>query len=143
LSRAILLDTSIYVAGFRQPGAVDLQSITAGGDLWLSAVVLEELYAGAGPNELRLIETLERSFVADERLLVPSLEDWKQSGLVLARIASRYGYEQIGRGRLTNDALIAASAGRVGAHLRTLNRKDFNRLAEYCRFDWQAVSLIV
>jgi hypothetical protein len=33
---------------------------------------------------------------------------------VLARVAAKYDYEQIGRGRLTNDALIAMSASRLG-----------------------------
>jgi predicted nucleic acid-binding protein len=141
LSRPILLDTSVYVELFRQPDAFDMRSITQGGDLWLSAVVLEELYAGAGYKEVQVIELLERSFAADSRLLVPSLEDWKQAGLVLARLAARYGFEQIGRGRLTNDALIAISAGRCGASLLTLNRQDFTRLAEFWQFDWQAVSL--
>lgn len=34
-----------------------------------------------------------------------------QSGRVLARLAAKYDYKQIGQGRLTNDALIAMSAG--------------------------------
>jgi hypothetical protein len=38
---------------------------------------------------------------------VPNLSDWTQTGKVLARLAAKYDYEQIGRGRLTNDALIA------------------------------------
>jgi hypothetical protein len=43
---------------------------------------------------------------------VPNLDDWTQTGKVLARLAAKYDYKQIGQGRLTNDALIAISAGR-------------------------------
>ena len=48
------------------------------------------------------------------KLLVPNISDWTQAGKALARLAAKYGYEQIGQGRLTNDALIAISAGRLG-----------------------------
>ncbi len=36
------------------------------------------------------------------------------AGRVLAKLGAKYGYEQIGRARLTNDALIAMSAVRAG-----------------------------
>lgn len=141
MSQAILLDTSLYMALFRHPGTIDVERAISGGELWLSAVVLEELYAGADRHQLRMIEILERGFAANARLLVPALEDWKQTGVVLSRLALTYGYEEIRRGRLTNDALMAVSAGRCGASLRTLNRKDFALLAEFWQFDWQLVSL--
>jgi predicted nucleic acid-binding protein len=47
---------------------------------------------------------------------------------VLARLAAKYDYEQIGRGRLTNDALIAMSAGRSGITVITANARDFRKL---------------
>jgi len=83
--------------------------------------VLEKLYAGAGERERRLVERLERDFDRVKRILIPNLSDWTQTGRVLARLAARYGYEQIGQGRLTNDALIAMSAGRLG--IRVLRQR--------------------
>jgi len=74
---------------------------------------VEELYAGAGDRERRVVERLERDFDR-VKLLVPNISDWTQAGKALARLAAKYGYEQIGQGRLTNDALIAISAGRLG-----------------------------
>jgi hypothetical protein len=53
--------------------------------LWLSSVVLEELYAGAGDRERRVVERLERDFDRVKRILVPNLSDWTQAGKVLAR----------------------------------------------------------
>ena len=70
-------------------------------------------------------------------LLVPNLSDWTQTGKVLARVAAKYDYEQIGRGRLTNDALIAMSAGRLGITVITANARDFKKLAEFRSFQWQ------
>jgi hypothetical protein len=68
---------------------------------------------------------------ATRRMLVPSLGDWAQAARVLGGLAEKYGYEQIGRARLTNDALIATSAGRAGIASITVNRRGFGRLAEF------------
>ena len=81
--------------------------------LWLSAVVLEELYAGARPADRRVLDRLEHDFERAQRILVPNLTDWVQTGVIPSRLGNR-GYEQIGRARLTNDALIALSAARLG-----------------------------
>ena len=72
--------------------------------LWLSAVVLEELYAGARPADRRVLDRLEHDFERAQRILVPNLTDWVQTGVIPSRLGNR-GYEQIGRARLTNDAL--------------------------------------
>lgn len=96
--------------------------------MWLSSVVLEELYAGASGRNSDAVERLERDFDRAKRILVPNLGDWSQTGRVLARLAAKYDYEQIGWGRLTNDALIAVSAGRVGITVITANARDLRGL---------------
>ena len=138
-----LFDTSIYVTGMRRTGdwVRLLQRLSVGGSLWLSAVVLEELYAGAGERSKAWVELLEHEFVRENRILVPNLEDWIQTGAVLNQLALKYDYEQIGRGRLTNDALIATSAGRLGIRILTANAKDFRRLAEFRNFQWEVVAI--
>jgi predicted nucleic acid-binding protein len=68
---------------------------------------------------------------------VPNLSDWTDAGRVLARLAAKYHHEQIGQGRLTNDALIAISAGRLGICVITANQRDFSKLAEFRTFQWQ------
>ena len=115
--------------------------VAAEAPLWLSLVVLEELYAGAGDRKRRAIERLERDFDRVKRILVPNLSDWAQAGRVLARLAEKYDYEQIGRGRLTNDALIAMSAGRLGIRVLTANERDYRRLAEFHAFQWQVITV--
>jgi predicted nucleic acid-binding protein len=138
-----LFDTSIYISALRRgdDAALTLRRIASNAPLWLSAVVLEELYAGARGQGLRAGERLERDFERAKRILVPNLGDWTQTGRVLARLAVEYGYEQIGLGRLTNDALIAMSAGRMGIRVLTANERDYRRLAEFRPFHWQAISL--
>jgi predicted nucleic acid-binding protein len=135
----MLFDTSIYVTAMRRTGdwVGLLQRLSVGGSLWLSAVVLEELYAGAGERSKAWVELLEREFVRENRILIPNLEDWTQTGEMLNRLALKYDYELIGRGRLTNDALIATSAGRLGVRVLTANAKDFRRLAEFYPFQFQ------
>ncbi len=105
--------------------------------MWLSSLVLEELYAGVSLRARRAVERLERDFHRAKRILVPNLSDWTQTGKVLARLAAKYDYEQIGRGRLTNDALIAMSAGRLGITVITANARDFRKLAEFHSFQWR------
>jgi len=56
---------------------------------------------------------------------------------MLAKVGAKYGFERIGRGRLTNDALLAASAARSGIEVITANARDFARLAEFCPLQWR------
>jgi predicted nucleic acid-binding protein len=137
-----LLDSSIYVSALRQrDAAAGLERLTADTILWLSAVVLEELYAGAREHDRAMVEELARDFDRAGRILVPNLRDWVDTGKVLRRLADKYDYERTGRVRLTNDALIATSAARTGIRVITANEKDFRKLAEFCTFPWQFVAL--
>ena len=141
--RPALFDTSVYITSLRRgnDAALALRRLAADTPLWLSSVVLEELYAGAGDRERRVVERLERDFDRAKRILVPNLSDWAVTGRMLARLAAQYHYEQIGQGRLTNDALIAMSAGRLGIEVLTANERDYRRLAEFRAFQWRVISV--
>jgi len=135
-----LLDTSIYITALRagDEAVLTLRRLLAPqAPLWLSAVVLEELYAGISRRDRHVVERLERDFERTQRILVPTLSDWSQAGKVLARLATEYDYEQIGKGRLTNDALIAMSAARQGITVITANQRDFSRLARFRTFRYE------
>lgn len=84
-----------------------------------------------------VVERLEHDFERAGRILIPNLTDWAQTGKVLARLAAKYDYERIGEGRLTNDALIAMSAGRLGITVITADARDFDKLAEFRVFQWR------
>ena len=134
----VLFDTSIYITALRlgPEATLGLRRIAAGGPVWLSSVVLEELYAGVSKRSRQVVERLERDFQRARRILVPNLTDWTQTGKVLAVLAT-YDYEQVGKGRLTNDSLIAMSAGRLGITVLTANARDFAKLAEFRPFRWR------
>lgn len=141
--QSALLDSSIYITALRRgdDAVLALRRFSTDTALWLSAVVLEEFYAGVTDRDRRIVEGLERDFDKARRILVPNLNDWTRAGRVLARLAAKYHYEKIGQGRLSNDALIAMSAGRMGVRIITANERDFGRLAEFRAFQWQASAL--
>jgi predicted nucleic acid-binding protein len=138
--RPILLDSSIYISAMTtgDEAVLTLRRLSPEAPVWLSAVVLEELYAGVSVRDRRIIERLERDFDRARRILVPNLNDWALAGKVLARLGR---YELIGRARLTNDALIAMSAARQGITVITANERDFARLARFRPFLWEVKTI--
>ena len=138
-----LLDTSVYITALRAGSDAlgTLRRLAPQAPLWLSAVVLEELYAGISRRDRRVVERLERDFERAQRILVPNLNDWSQAGQVLARLAAEYDYEEIGRGRLTNDARIAMSAGRQGIVVITANQRDFAKIARFRNFRFELTAV--
>lgn len=140
--QSALFDTSVYISALRRGDAgPSAARFLAENDMWLSAVVLEELYAGSGEQERYAVELIERRFEAEGRILVPELDDWIQAGKVLSRLAAKYDYESIARNRLTNAALIAMSAARKGVSVVTANVRDFQRLAEFRAFSLQVANI--
>lgn len=143
----ILFDTSTYIRSFRDgdPSIFLQRAIKLGEDkyysrLWLSVVVLEELYVGArSPAAIKLLGKLERDFDKAGRMLIPGQSDWVITGHVLRKIGEKYGFEQVGRARMTNDVLIAMAAARNGITVLTANAKDFGRIAEFRPFDWDLI----
>jgi len=143
----ILFDTSVYISALRRGDFSILSSRRAAraGEardrpLWLSVVVLEELLVGAGDRRMKkLLSHLERDFERAGRLVVPMQSDWTASGQVLALIGEKYGYEEVGRARMTHDALIAMSASRNGIVVRTFNDDDYRMIAEFRPFEWERV----
>lgn len=143
----IVFDTSVYISALRQGDEtiLNLRRAARSRDqkprpLWLSAVVLHELYLGAvGARARKELQRLEREFVKVDRLLIPSRNDWATAGMALSNIGHKYGFELIGRARLTNDALIAMSCASRGLIVQTKNPADFKLIAEFRSFEWEAV----
>src|SRR5437667_1400490 len=137
-----LFDASIYISALRtgKQAVLVMRRLSEQSSLWLSAVVLEELYAGANPRQVSTIRRLEHDFERARRILVPNLTDWTHAGKAISELSAAYTYEPIGRGILTNDALIAMRAGRMGITIITANARDFGRLAEFRPFQWRTES---
>ncbi len=141
MSNATVFDTSIYIRALRQGQSDILQKRqTENQPLWLSAVVLEELYVGASNKKaIKILAKFERDFTKINRLLVPNQTDWSIAGQVLNKIGEKYGFEKVGKARLTNDTLLAMSAARMGLTILTANKKDFELIAEFLVFKWEDI----
>ena len=143
----VLFDTSVYIQALRQGDAavLGLRRALRLGDLqtrplWLSLVVLEELYVGAVEAEVRRdLQRMEREFDKIGRLLLPARSDWTTAGQVLSRIGQKYGFNLVSKARLTNDAVIAMSVASHGFTIQTKNSGDFQLIAEFRPFNWETV----
>ncbi|HKN24443.1 MAG TPA: PIN domain-containing protein [Candidatus Acidoferrum sp.] len=78
----VLFDTSIYIAVLRskKDAPLRLREMAEGAPVWLSAVVLKELYAGAGAKGRNIVERLENDFDRVKRVLVPNRSDGRRRG---------------------------------------------------------------
>ena len=132
------LDTNIFIDGFRNEEAqahVFMFLNRALPSMYLSAVVMQELAAGARTSEAA--RDVQRGifdpFKRRQRVFTPSSAAFAESGRVLAALAAREGWRQLDeKPSLLNDALIAASCRERGITLITKDR-DFKRLASLVR----------
>jgi len=139
MSKGNIFDTSIYISELRQGNAHILQQKQSENfPLWLSAVVLEELFVGASDSKtVKVFTKFELEFTKVNRLLVPNQTDWSIAGQILNKIGNKYGFDKVGKARLTNDTVLAMSVARTGLKLLTANAKDFQLIAEFREFDWE------
>jgi len=101
----------------------------------MSAVVVEELYAGAldAPSG-KLIDKLFDAFANLGRLVTPDAADWQKAGKIVAKLGQTSGFEQKFPARITHDILIALTARKTGARVVTGNTRDFIRIREFLDF---------
>lgn len=131
-----ICDTSIYIPfinqGIAHPAVFNETSAPL---LYMSSVVVSELYAGAHDSQsIKLLDKLYHVFQNVGRLIVPNDNDWHQTGGIIAKSRKKYGYDSTYLSRLQNDILIACSARRIGAFVLTKNEKDFVRIREFLDF---------
>ena len=123
MARPLIPDTPVFVAATRDsPGA--LSGLFSAGQIWLSSVVACELYAGThSPRERQLLALLVRGARQQQRLLIPTLDDWLLAGTLIARRTRLEGSIRA-RDHLA-DLLIIVSAARIGGEIQTANRRHF------------------
>lgn len=129
----ILLDTSVYISFYRSGVHRDLlHQLNSGHVLYLHAVVLAELHAGAKTAAfLRELRRLEKLFSSKGRLVVPQKRDYLTAGLILRKLGETSS--------LLPDALLAASARHEGMKLVTEDT-DFERIGKIQRFPLMVVT---
>ena len=129
----VTYDTNVFIT--RKPA-----SFPAG--FVMSAVVLQELAAGAvDSSELKKLASAHRAFQKENRLLVPSGDDWLQAGKVLNSLLRGLKSKRGGltpklpdseKHRIISDVLIAVTSKRAKAAVVTDNTKDFAKIQRYC-----------
>ena len=72
-----------------------------------------------------------------DRLLIPNQTDI--TGQILNKIGEKYGFDKVGKARLTNDTLPDMGIARSGFKLFTANAKDFQLISEFRSFEWEVV----
>lgn len=131
-----ILDASIYIPFINKGIAHPIFELKLERPvLYMSAEVIEELYAGAFDNtSITFLDRLYKTFENLGRLIVPDASDWKHTGRIVSKLGQKYGFEDTFLSRITNDILIALSARRIGAIVVTNNTKDFLRIKEFVEF---------
>ncbi len=130
MSEPVVFDTSVLIDQFRTSCHTErIRSLA--GNICYSAVVLSELWRGARSAEEK--GDLE-SFALRGPVLTPAMEDWLESGQLLAMIRKRRGYEPHKLRDLHFDVLIALTTRTHGARLITSNRADFELIRKYREF---------
>ncbi len=108
----------------------------------LSAVVIQEMTAGApDKSAVQRWKATFQYFEKEGRLLVPTAEDWWQSGKVLNSILRDLKSKAGGKTprlpdakkhSIIRDVLIAVTARRAGAVLITNHLDDFKSIRRFC-----------
>jgi predicted nucleic acid-binding protein len=130
MSNLVILETSVLVDHFRtryhEERIAALEGVTRN-----SSVVLAELWRGAkSQREHDALLELE----ADHPILIPTAQNWLESGRILRKIGKDKGFEPHKLRDLHFDLLIALTARSWGARLITSNRTDFQLIHSYRSF---------
>jgi predicted nucleic acid-binding protein len=136
-ARKVVFDTNVYIEAIQggPPSQAYQHILAALPRTYLSAVVVQELTTGALDTVgERLVGRFIQRTEQTGRIVTPTYADWKEAGMVLARIGRREPGQRTRIPRLVNDVLLALSARQIGATLYTFNREDFALIAGYTRF---------
>jgi predicted nucleic acid-binding protein len=131
MSDVVIFDTSVLVDSLRS-GRHQRRMASVTGLIRTSSVALAELWRGATtPSERRVVEALERA----HPVLTPTQTNWVESGQLLGKIRAAEGWSPHQLRDLHFDALIVLTARSHGARLITSNRRDFELIHRYKKFE--------
>ena len=108
----------------------------------MSVVVVHELVAGAlDSSAIKNLKASYRFYEKENRVLVPTADDWLLAGEVVNSLQQGRRSKQSGnipkisaeeKYRITNDVLIARTAKRAGVTVVTNNIRDFEKIKKFC-----------
>lgn len=137
----IIFDTNIWIA--YKPTDIPRS-------LLMPAVIVQELAAGATDYaELKRIDTARKKYAAEDKLIVPTAEDWWLAGKIINSLLRGLKSKSGGKTpklhpdekqRIVRDVLIARAALSAGALLVTDNIADFEKIKRFCKVRLQSGS---
>lgn len=126
-----VIDSNIYIRALRDaefaPRLAEFEQ-AALPTLWVSAVVLFEVAAGAADEraEQRFTRRMLRPFRDRARLLIPGAQTWESAARIDRQLRrSRRHLDKLRSRSFMNDMLLAAQCREIGATLITANAADF------------------
>lgn len=133
------LDTNIIIDGLRDAEAgrsLEKFHSEFAPFIYLSAIVVHELRAGARPGDLKRVEKhLFAPFERRGRVFGPTHAAWARAGDLLRDLRDRGRMRTVSRS-FGNDVLLALSCREAGVTLVTSNTRDFARIAELSPLDF-------
>ncbi|MGQ0641006.1 MAG: type II toxin-antitoxin system VapC family toxin [Gemmatimonadaceae bacterium] len=141
IARKYVIDTNCYIDAShdREFGeSLIAFAIRVAPSLYVSAVVLVELYAGLRTARDRAL--MDRNFThlswSFHRIVTPSAAAWRVLGLMLSDLrADSVVASMLVRRSFAFDVLLACSCREIGATLVTRNTRDFARISEVVGVD--------
>jgi predicted nucleic acid-binding protein len=138
VARPEVPDTSALLDAVRRPDRWPaLRRSLQSGHVWLSAVVVAELYAGTrSADDALFLDRIVAAMQRVGRMLIPTEADWARAGRLIARRIRLQG-ELRPRDHLA-DVLILVSAARLNGAVITANLRHFEawgRLANAAGLD--------
>lgn len=131
MARPVVPDTGVFIATIRGGGRDPFAEVR-NGRVWLSTVVLAELYAGTRtPHEANALELAAESAARSNHLLVPDFDDWTIAGRLISRRARSTGAMRP-RDHMA-DILIMLGAARIKGEILTANLEHMRAWAEWAR----------
>lgn len=133
MARDEVPDTTVLIHIVRHPNAwPEFRHALGSGRVWLSSVVISELYAGTrSRDDSRLIRSIVDSVSRRDRVITPTADEWRQAGQLINRRVRLQG-DLRPRDHLA-DLLILLSAARLNGTVITANLRQFDAWAELAR----------
>jgi predicted nucleic acid-binding protein len=138
----VIYDTDVYIDWMQ--GKIQNGLIFREGEfIFISSIVIMELRVGVFTTKaVSAIEKLFKTAIKTDRLVVPNAQDYFKAGGILNDLRVKMGYNIKGASYITNDVLIALTARRIGAILRTFNKTDYKTINLFLDFQWELMPLM-
>lgn len=131
MSNLLIFDTSVFIdqlrTGCHQDKIDGLHGLVRN-----SSVVLAELWRG---SKTQAEHAFLRELAKNHPVLTPGEKNWIESGQLLSRMRAENGYTAEKLRDLHFDLLIALTARSAGARVITSNRRDFEMIRHYRKFE--------